>query len=332
VYTIQKEWSNLKSACVSIGAHPSFQLTAPSTTVGGTSFDFTVTAQNPIDATADTSFIGTIHFTSSDSRAILPGDYIFTSTDQGAQTFGATLKTGGSQTITATDTVNGAVTGSASISISALGDLGFSPTSIAFGSHVMGVISSSRKVTVTNNAGGTVSIASMAFGGANAGDFAKSSTTCGSTLAANKSCSINVTFTAGAAGSRSGTLIITDDAGNSPQTVVLGGIASPQVTLSPKSETFTKTSIGYTSSAKTVSVKNNLKRTLNIAEVAFAGTNPDAFVQSATDCGTTLAPGGTCTFSIKFRPLTAGSRSALLTVSDDASPNTQSVNLFGTGK
>jgi hypothetical protein len=329
-YTIQKQWSNLSEACVSIGAHPAFHLTAPGTTAG--SFNFIVTAQNPVGATTDTSFIGTVHFTSSDSQAVLPADYTFTSSDQGTQSFGATLKTGGPQTITATDTVNVAITGSAPVSVSSLGSLTFTPSSISFGSHVAGITSIPRKVTLTNNAGGTVNIASITFGGANASDFAKSATTCGPTLAATKSCTISVTFTGGAVGPRSGSLLITDNASNSPQTVILSGTVTPQVTLYPPTVTFLKTKVGTNSLAKTVTLRNNLPRTLNISAVTFAGADPGDFVQSSTSCGTTLASGGTCSISIKFSPLAIGSRTAVLIVSDDATPNSLSTNLSGTGK
>ena len=68
---------------------------------------FTVTALDATNATA-TSYVGTVHFTSSDSAAVLPADATLTA---GVGTFSATLKTAGSQTISATDTVTSSVTG-----------------------------------------------------------------------------------------------------------------------------------------------------------------------------------------------------------------------------
>ena len=65
---------------------------------------FTVTAKNA-DGTTNTSYRGTVHFTSSDPQAVLPADYTFTAADGGVHTFSATLKTAGSQSITASDTV-----------------------------------------------------------------------------------------------------------------------------------------------------------------------------------------------------------------------------------
>jgi hypothetical protein len=62
---------------------------------------------------------GTVHITSSDSSALLPGDFTFTANDRGAHLFNVTLETPGSQTVTFTDTSNSAVTGLATIQVNA---------------------------------------------------------------------------------------------------------------------------------------------------------------------------------------------------------------------
>ena len=82
----------------------------PSTTTAGASGSFTVTALNA-DGSIDTGYTGTVHFTSSDGQAALPGDYMFTTADAGAHTFSAVLQTAGTQSLTASD---GGITGSAS--------------------------------------------------------------------------------------------------------------------------------------------------------------------------------------------------------------------------
>jgi hypothetical protein len=60
---------------------------------------------------------GTVHFTSSDTKAGLPANYTFTAADNGVQTFSATLKTAGSQSITAADTHAGSIKGSSSVTV-----------------------------------------------------------------------------------------------------------------------------------------------------------------------------------------------------------------------
>jgi hypothetical protein len=80
--------------------------------VAGIASSVTVTAKDAYGNIA-TNYTGTIHFTSSDSQATLPADYTFQAADNGVKTFsgGVTLKTAGSQSVTATDTVASSITG-----------------------------------------------------------------------------------------------------------------------------------------------------------------------------------------------------------------------------
>src|SRR5207302_1676613 len=71
----------------------------------------TVTAKDPYSNTA-TGYRGTVRFTSSDAQAALPANYTFTSNDAGQHAFSATLKTAGSRSLIATDTVTNTITGS----------------------------------------------------------------------------------------------------------------------------------------------------------------------------------------------------------------------------
>jgi hypothetical protein len=80
----------------------------PSPTLTGVSHTFTVTARDAFGNTA-TGYAGTVHFSSTDSSATLPANAPLTN---GAGTFSATLVTGGLQSITATDTISGSITGS----------------------------------------------------------------------------------------------------------------------------------------------------------------------------------------------------------------------------
>jgi hypothetical protein len=71
---------------------------------------FTVTAQDSYGNRVS-GYRGTVHFKSSDAKAVLPGNYTFTAADGGMHTFSATLKTAGTQSLTATDTAKGTLTG-----------------------------------------------------------------------------------------------------------------------------------------------------------------------------------------------------------------------------
>ncbi len=94
-------------------------VSAPSSSNAGNTFSITVSALTSANTTAS-SYLGTVHFSSSDALAGLPANYTFTPTDAGSHTFsGLTLKTAGSQTITAADTSSSAASGTATVSVAA---------------------------------------------------------------------------------------------------------------------------------------------------------------------------------------------------------------------
>jgi subtilisin-like proprotein convertase family protein len=83
----------------------------PSPVIAGTDNMFTVTAIAP-DSSVAVGYLGTVNFSSSDQQAGLPASYTFSIADNGSKTFTATLKTAGSQSITAVDSVSPAIQGS----------------------------------------------------------------------------------------------------------------------------------------------------------------------------------------------------------------------------
>ena len=115
-YTVQREFSNLQNDCE--GGPPRLQLQFPSGQIvsPGQQFDVPLTI-----STNNGGFLltygGTVHFTSSDPKAVLPADYTFNFADAGAHTFVATLNTPGPQTITVTDPSSPFLTGSGDYSV-----------------------------------------------------------------------------------------------------------------------------------------------------------------------------------------------------------------------
>jgi ELWxxDGT repeat protein len=98
------------SVSLSAAAVSSFTATGfPSPTTAGNAGNITITALDAYGNIA-TGYTGTVHFTSSDAQAALPADYTFTSGDAGVHVFSTTLKTAGTQSITATDTANSSLT------------------------------------------------------------------------------------------------------------------------------------------------------------------------------------------------------------------------------
>ncbi len=85
----------------------------PSPVTAGTAHNFTVTITDANGNTV-TGYTGTVTFTCTDLRGVLPANYTFTSTDAGVHTFSATLRTAGGQSLTAKDTVTSSIAGSQS--------------------------------------------------------------------------------------------------------------------------------------------------------------------------------------------------------------------------
>jgi hypothetical protein len=97
-----------------------------------------------------------------------------------------------------------------------------SPSSLNFGNEPVGETSSAETVTLTNQGTTVLSITAVNINGTNPADFAQTNN-CGTSLGAGASCTINVTFTPTATGSRSAHVLVYDNGGGSPQITSLAG-------------------------------------------------------------------------------------------------------------
>jgi 6-phosphogluconolactonase (cycloisomerase 2 family) len=102
--------------------------------------------------------------------------------------------------------------------------------------------------------------------------------------------------------------------------------AAQTVTLTPNSIGFAAQGVGTTSVAQTVTVKNTSTKTLILNGITVSGD-----FSTTTTCGSSLAAAATCTVSASFSPGGVGSIDGAITFLDNASPNTQVVNLTGKG-
>jgi hypothetical protein len=93
------------------------------------------------------------------------------------------------------------------------------PTSATYAKQVVGTTSTAKTFTLYNYQNLTLTGIAIST----TGDFAVSTTTCSTNLAAKKGCKVSVTFTPTQIGTRTGTLSLSDSAGNSPQIATLTG-------------------------------------------------------------------------------------------------------------
>jgi Abnormal spindle-like microcephaly-assoc'd, ASPM-SPD-2-Hydin len=204
------------------------------------------------------------------------------------------------------------------------GPVSLSSVSLNFGNQQVGVKSAPLVETVTNNQSVSLNISSITAGG----DFQQTNT-CGNPVPPNGNCTISVYFTPSTTGTRTGTLTITDDASNSPQTASLTGVgATSAVTISPTSLIFNSQVLNTTSTSQKVTVTNSGFVNLTINSVAASGD----FGQTGTCSGATLTPGQTCTVTVTFTPVVNGAISGILTINDTSTGAPHLVSLTGTGQ
>jgi len=210
---------------------------------------------------------------------------------------------------------------------------------LQFGSEPIGSTSAALTATVENTGDSNLSITSTgtSITGADAADFAVTSSTCGTSLAPGKTCALSVTFKPSATGARTASVSVGSNAAGSPATVLLQGNGStasaPAASLSPATLSFPSTAVGSTATAMSTTLSNTGNATLNISGITLTGANTADFAitTSATACGTTLAAGSTCTISVTFTPAAAASYTASISVADDATGSPQTATLSGTG-
>src|SRR5262249_1575565 len=95
-----------------------FVLVGPSQATSNSPLSITVEAVDAFGNTA-TGYLGTVTFSSSDPGVVLPSDYAFMASDGGVHVFtnAVRLSTPGTQTITATDTLDSSIRGSISLAV-----------------------------------------------------------------------------------------------------------------------------------------------------------------------------------------------------------------------
>jgi hypothetical protein len=205
-----------------------------------------------------------------------------------------------------------------------------STTRLSFGKVNVGSTSNPKNVVLTNSGSASLAISSINIRGANSSDFSGTDN-CGSSLAAGASCTITVTFTPQATGTRAATVGIFDNAPNSPQAVTLSGTGiGAMAMVSPTSLNFGNQTVGVKSAPRNVTLTNTGNIPLTITSIAITGTNTGSFAET-NNCGSSLAARANCTIAVTFTPQAIGIRTAAVSITDNAPHSPQRVSLTGVG-
>src|SRR6267378_2611457 len=188
------------------------------------------------------------------------------------------------------------------------------PGSLSFATTTLGSSSPVQNVIVTSSGSAPLHISSVLPSGANPADFQVNSA-CSGTYPSGSSCSIAVTFSPVGAGQRTASLIISDDAANSPQSVQLTGMGAapppgtPVVKLTPNNISFGIVTQGASAGAQVIILTSAGTGPLHVSSVALGGTNLSDF--TLTNSCAAAAPGSntatviagqTATFTLQLVP------------------------------
>jgi hypothetical protein len=204
-------------------------------------------------------------------------------------------------------------------------NVSFSAGSLSFFSQLIGTTSNPQSVTLTNTGGACFQFAGSQI----TGDFSQSGTCAAPGLKGGSSCVYGVSFTPAASGLRTGALTVSGSDGvtSSTPTVSLSGIGltPPAVALSTASLTFGPQVLGTQSTPQTITLTNTGQASLSISSINVSSPFSETFT-----CPGLLAGGASCTISVVYTALIAGTQPSTLTITDNASGSPQVVSLTGT--
>ena len=204
----------------------------------------------------------------------------------------------------------------------------FSPASLAFGNEPVEVPTAAKTITLTNPNNVSLSVTSVVP----SGDFTTVNDTCsGTQVPASGTCTFGVIFTPSQKGTRTGKIIVTDNAVTPTQTIVLSGagiIVTP--TVSPKTLSYGKVQVNTTSAPLTATLSNSNAVAVTFTSIATSGP----YAIAANSCGSSVPANSSCQVSVTFDPTTDSNANGTtetgkLTFTDNGQAPTQIVSLTG---
>lgn len=313
----------------------STSLTFPSTALGTTSAAQTITVTNP----------GTVAITigSATPTGANPGDFVLT-----ASTCGTSIPAGGSCIASIAfapagigarsasfAVVNSGGTSPINVTLAGTGTpatITASPASLTFASTNVGASSASQSSTIGNPGAIPIAITGITITGAQASDFTLTSNTCGSSIAANGTCSVGVAFAPTATGTRTATVAIANGGATSPYTIGLIGTAvAPAIAVS-LNQTSATVALGTTQNF-TATVAND---STNSGVTWSIGTGVGSLASTSITAATYQSPAGlpaagSVTLTATSIKDTTKSASATITIPAPTAPASQWVSYNAAG-
>jgi hypothetical protein len=193
---------------------------------------------------------------------------------------------------------------------------------LVFPGIAVGAVDSSGFSGLSSSGTGPLTITNISA----TGDFSETDN-CVGVLPINQNCSISISFRPTAAGTRTGTLLISDDAAGSPQSIALSGAGIAELVMSGSNLNFPNVPVGQSSSPLAVTLSNFTSSAIGINKISV--TPPNEFSQTNT-CGTSVAAQANCVVNVTFTPAAGDIRSGNFLVVD-ANGNLLGTTMIGAG-
>ena len=209
-----------------------------------------------------------------------------------------------------------------------LSSFSLSSNSLPFGNELTNAPSMPLSVTVTNTGQSSLPILGIALSTGGTQPFSQTNT-CGTSVAVDASCSINVVFNPAVSGPASSILRIGAGNGLASQTVALGGTGvAPSFSVSANSLTFGSQALNVASAPISITVRDTGTLALPITYIALSTLGGQPFSET-NNCGVAVPAGGYCDIDISFDPDAAGAASAALFINTAGGSST--IQLSGNG-
>lgn len=209
--------------------------------------------------------------------------------------------------------------------------IALTPATVSFGSINVGATSAAQKLTLTNSGTADFPIGPIRAGEDDGFDF-QTKNSCGTTLAAGKSCEIEVTFAPRSPGDKSSSVVVVGNAIGSPASAKITGTAiGSKLVSNPSRLSFAELSTGSQSVAQSVTISNGGNAALTFSKINLTGNNAADFVQT-NNCSASLAPGANCTISIVYKPTAEGPKMAAVSITGNFGTAPALIGLYADGK
>jgi hypothetical protein len=199
-------------------------------------------------------------------------------------------------------------------------DITFSSSKLVFPGIPVSVTSQPQTLTVNN-----LGEAELRMSYKVTGPFAVTGN-CGPSLGAGKNCALRVAFKPTMAGSASGSIIFTDNAAASPQTVRLSGTAgTPAIFISPTSLIFPETTTGTGKVTDPIFAGN-----LGTAYLTVTGISLEGPFTQTNNCTGNIPRPEYCSITVAYDASKAGTAAGWLMLTDTDPRKTQTVPISAT--